>query len=241
MVALVTGASGGIGRAAALTLARDGFDVGAHYHSNRGAALGLAEEISSLGRRSVALCADLRDHAQAAAMVEDARICLGEVDVLVCAAGIAEQKLFTDITPEMWNQMLSVNLTGTFNSCRAVVPGMIARGRGSIITISSVWGQTGASCEVHYSAAKAGIIGMTKALAKELAPSGIRVNCVAPGAIDTSMNAHLDECAMADIIERIPLGRLGQPEDVAGAVAFLASERAAFITGEVISVAGGFQ
>ena len=164
----------------------------------------------------------------------------GFIDTLVNNAGIAQQKLFTDLTDEDWQAMIDVNLGGTFRTCRAALPEMIRQKRGTIINISSMWGQVGASCEVAYSAAKAGVIGLTKALAKEVAPSGITVNCIAPGAIRTPMLDCFTEEDLAALAEETPVGRIGTPEDVAAACVFLASDGARFITGQVLGVNGGF-
>ena len=164
---------------------------------------------------------------------------LGHVDVLVSNAGIAQQKLFTDITPEEWQHMLDVNLTGAFHLCQLALPGMIRRKAGRILTVSSMWGQTGGSCEVHYSAAKAGLIGLTKALAKEEGPSGITVNCVAPGVIDTDMMASFTAEDKAALAEETPVGRLGTAEEVAKLLLYLAGEDAGYITGQVFGVNGG--
>ena len=238
--ALVTGASGGIGRAIALALAQEGYDIGVHYNSGREKAEETARLIEAGGRRCVTLHADVSDFEQVRSMVETVRICLGELDLLVNCAGIADIRLFTDTLPEQWQRMMDIDLTGAYNCCRNVVPMMIARGGGSIINISSVWGIYGASCETAYSAAKSGIIGLTQALAKELGPSGIRVNCIAPGYIETKMNSMFDEAAVADVIDRTPLCRTGRPEDVASAAVFLASDAASFITGVTLPVTGGF-
>ena len=162
------------------------------------------------------------------------------MDVLVNNAGIAQQKLFSDITPEEWRRMFAVDVEGVFHCCQCALPYMIHRKAGSIVNISSVWGQVGASCEVHYSAAKAAVIGLTKALAKELGPSGIRVNCVAPGVIRTEMNAHLSGEDMEALREETPLCRIGEPEEVADAVSFLAGEGSRFVTGQILAVSGGF-
>ena len=164
---------------------------------------------------------------------------LGRVDVLVSNAGIAQQKLFTDITPEEWQHMLDVNLSGAFHLCQLALPGMIRRKAGRILTVSSMWGQTGGSCEVHYSAAKAGLIGLTKALAKEEGPSGITVNCVAPGVIDTDMMAAFTAEDKAALAEETPVGRLGSADEVAQLLVFLAGESAGYITGQVFGVNGG--
>ena len=164
---------------------------------------------------------------------------VGHVDVLVSNAGIAQQKLFTDITPEEWQHMLDVNLSGAFHLCQLALPGMIRRKAGRILTVSSMWGQTGGSCEVHYSAAKAGLIGLTKALAKEEGPSGITVNCVAPGVIDTDMMAAFTAEDKAALAEETPVGRLGSADEVAQLLVFLAGESAGYITGQVFGVNGG--
>ena len=164
---------------------------------------------------------------------------LGPVEVLVNNAGIAQQKLFTDLTEEDWDRMFTVDVKGMFLCCQAALPGMIRRKRGKIVNISSMWGQVGASCEVHYSAAKGAVIAFTKALAQEVGPSRIQVNCVAPGVIDTEMNGALPPDAMDALREETPLGVLGQPSDVAEAVWFLASPQSDFITGQVLAPNGG--
>ena len=165
---------------------------------------------------------------------------LGHIDALVNNAGIAQQKLLTDITDEDWRRMLDVNLSGAFYVTRAVLPGMISRKRGSIVNVSSIWGQVGASCEVHYSAAKAGLIGLTRALAKEVGPSGVTVNCVCPGVIQTDMLGGFTSGDLAALAEETPLGRLGTPREVAAAIVWLCQEDAAFVTGQVLGVGGGF-
>ena len=171
---------------------------------------------------------------------EQARQALGGLDCLVCNAGIAlPQQLLTDTTPEQWRALMGVDLDGVFHCVHAAVPHLVRQHSGSIVTVSSMWGVTGGSCEAPYSAAKAGVIGLTRALAKELGPSGIRVNCVAPGVIDTDMNRHLSQEDLAALGEETPLGRIGMPEEVAEAILFLAGEKAGFITGQVLSVDGG--
>lgn len=235
--ALVTGGARGIGAAACKRLAQDGFRVILHYHTSAQeaeAVLNSLQSISSLPH--LALSADIADRTQVEAMFAQA----GDVDVLVNNAGIAQQKLFTDITAEEWRHMFAVDVDGVFHCCQCALPAMIHNKSGSIINISSMWGQTGASCEVHYSAAKAAVIGMTKALAKELGPSHIRVNCIAPGVVDTPMNGHLTQETMRELAEETPLCRIGTPLDIAEAAAFLASDHAAFITGQVLGVNGGF-
>ncbi len=239
-VALVTGASRGIGRATAAALARGGCRVAIGYHQNREAALALARELEAEGCRSIAVGADLGDSAQVSAMFRLVEDQLGPVEILVNNAGIAQQKLFTLLTDEDWDRLFAVDVRGVFLCCRAALPEMIRRKWGRIVNISSIWGITGASCEVHYSAAKAAVIGLTKALAKEVGPSGITVNCVAPGVIATEMNAALDTGTMDALREETPLGVIGTPENIADAVAFLASPKADFITGQVLSPNGGF-
>lgn len=237
---LITGASGGIGAAAAESFAAAGFGVALHYCRGRERAERLAADLR--GRYEVPVMtvgADLAETQQVARMVETVTAELGFIDTVLNNAGIAQQKLFTDITDGDWETMLSVNLGGVFRVCRAVLPEMIRRQYGRIINISSMWGQVGGSCEVHYSAAKAGVIGLTQALAKEVAPSGITVNCIAPGVIRTPMLNCFTEDDLTALAEETPLGRLGTPEDVAKSALFLASEGADFITGQVLGVNGG--
>ena len=229
--ALVTGSSRGIGAAAARRLAADGWDVSVHYNESEAAALALAGE---LGVR--ALKADISDPAQTAALFA----AVGPVDLLVCNAGVAEYGLLTDADEDAWRRLLAVNLDGAYRCCRAAIPHMVREKAGNIILISSVWGLYGASCEAAYSASKAALIGLGKSLAKELGPSGIRVNCVAPGVIDTDMLARFDFADRQALIDQTPLGRLGTAGDVAELIAFLASDSASFITGQVIECSGGF-
>ena len=237
---LITGASRGIGAAVARRFAREGWRVGVNYRTSRGRAEALAAEIAAAGGQTALLPGDVSDPAQAAALVRAAEEQLGPLDALVCNAGVAlPQQLLTDTTDEQWRQVMGVDLDGVFYTLRAAVPGFVRRQRGAIVTVSSMWGVTGGSCEVAYSAAKAGVIGLTKALAKEVGPSGIRVNCIAPGAIATRMNDNLDEEAVALLREETPLGRMGTPEEIAKAIAFLALEDSAFTTGQVLSPNGG--
>ena len=238
--ALVTGSSRGIGRACALAFAKAGYRVAVHYHHSAAQAETLVQQLRETGCDAACFRADIADSAQVNELVQQATAFLGHIDVLVCSAGIALQQLFTDTTDLQWRELMGADLDGVFYACRGVLPGMIARGSGRIITVSSVWGVQGASCEVAYSAAKAGVIGLTKALAKEVGPSGITVNCVAPGVIDTDMCACFDADTKAALAEETPLGRLGTPENVAESILFLASPAAGFITGQVLGVDGGF-
>jgi 3-oxoacyl-[acyl-carrier protein] reductase len=237
---LITGASRGIGAAAARLFAQEGWSVAVHYNASQAAAEQLAAELVGLGVRAVPIQADVADPEQAERLVREAEEALGPLDAIVCNAGIAlPQQLLTDTTADQWRRLMSVDLDGMFHTLRAAVPGLVRRKRGAIVTVSSMWGLTGGSCEAPYSAAKAGVIGLTRALAKELGPSHVRVNCVAPGVIDTAMNAHLSPEDLAALGEEAALCRIGQPREVAEAIWFLASERASFITGQVLSVDGG--
>lgn len=235
-IALVTGGAKGIGSAIVKRLINDGYFVAFTYNNS-------VEKAESLEARFPNECKayklDITDSSAVNETVADIEKNLGEIHVLVNNAGIAEQALFTDITDEMWHKMLETNLSGAFYCSRAVLKFMINRKCGKIINISSIWGETGGSCEVHYSASKAGLMGMTKALAKEVGLSGITVNCVSPGVILTDMTRHFDEDTMNELKSETPLNRIGTPEDVAGAVSFLVSRDADFITGQNISVNGG--
>ena len=233
-LAIVTGGSRGIGAACVRAFAEAGRPAAFTYSARRDKAEALSAETGAL-----ALCADSADRDAVENAVKTARESLGAIDTVVCNAGIAQQKLFTDITPEEWQRMLDVNLSGAFLLCLLALPGMIRRKAGRILTVSSMWGQTGGSCEVHYSAAKAGLIGLTKALAKEEGPSGITVNCVAPGVIETDMMAAFTAEDKAALAEETPVGRLGTPEEVAKLLVFLAGEDAGYITGQVFGVNGG--
>lgn len=229
--ALVTGSSRGIGAATARRLKQDGWDVVINYKESQAQALALARE---LGCRAV--CADVSDEGAVEAMFRQ----IGPVGLLVCNAGICDYGLLTDLSPARWQELFAVNVQGMYNCCRAAIPGMVHEKAGCIVTVSSVWGRYGASCEAAYSASKGAVIALSKALAKELGPSGIRVNCVAPGVIKTDMLAQFDFADRAALVEETPLGRLGKPEDVAELIAFLASDKAGFITAQVIGCDGGF-
>ena len=239
-VALVTGASRGIGRAVAMELGRAGYAVCVNYLNSEEAARQAAEALRAGGSDAVAIRADVADGTAVAEMVRRTEKELGPVTLLVNNAGVAGQAQFQDISDEMWDRYLAVNLGGARNTIRAVLPHMLSEKRGAIVNISSIWGLRGASCEVAYACTKAAIIALTRSLAMELAPSGIRVNCVAPGVIDTDMVQVLGRETLRDLAEQTPLGRLGRPEDIAHAVAFLASDKASFITGQVLGADGGF-
>ena len=232
---LISGGDRGIGAAAARAFWQAGYRVAVLYHTHAEAAAALEKELPGL----LAVQCDVASRASCEVAFHTVEQAVGHVDVLVSNAGIAQQKLFTDITPEEWQHMLDVNLSGAFHLCQLALPGMIRRKAGRILTVSSMWGQTGGSCEVHYSAAKAGLIGLTKALAKEEGPSGITVNCVAPGVIETDMMAAFTAEDKAALAEETPVGRLGTPEEVAKLLVFLAGEDAGYITGQVFGVNGG--
>ena len=235
--ALVTGASGGIGQAVARELARRGWGVALHYWKNDASARRLEEEILAQGGSARRYQADLTDPAQVEALFAAAEEDFGFLEGLVNNAGTAWKGLFTDMTLEDWRQVLDSDLTSVFLCCRRALPPMIRRKRGSIVNVSSMWGQVGASCEAAYSAAKAGVIGLTKALAKEEGPSGIRVNCLAPGVVRTPMNGDLSPEDLAALREETPLERIGSPEEIAQAAAFLLENT--FVTGQVLGVNGG--
>lgn len=234
--AIVTGGAKGIGAAIVKRLVCDGYRVALCYNSSSEQANKLCEE---LGANCKAYKLDITDSKAVNETIAHIEKHFGEISVLVNNAGIAEQSLFTDITDEMWHKMIETNLSGAFYCSRAVLKYMINRKSGKIVNISSIWGEIGGSCEVHYSAAKAGLIGMTKALAKEVGLSGITVNSVSPGVILTDMTSHFDEETMNELKNETPLNRIGTPEDVAGAVAFLVSGDADFITGQDLAVNGG--
>ena len=225
----LTGGSRGIGAAAVLALARAGYNVAFTYHAHPEAAEAVAAQARALSPAGTFLpiCADAGDSAQVCAAVAQAEEALGSLQVLVCNAGIAQQKLFTDTTDEDWHRMMAVDLDGAFYACRAVLPGMIRQKYGRIVLISSMWGQTGGSCEVAYSAAK------------EEGPSGVTVNIIAPGVIDTDMMASFTDEDRAALAEETPVERLGTAEDVARAIVFLCDKNAGYITGQVLGVNGG--
>ena len=235
MKIVITGGSRGIGRACVERFSREGHQVAFIYKSSHNQANELKEKLGV-----IPICADISKSDEAPKAVASAIETLGGIDVLINNAGIAQIKLFTDITDDDWSNMIGANLTGCFYVTRAAVKQMIAQKNGRIINIGSMWGKTGASCETHYSASKAGLRGLTMALAKELGPSGITVNAIEPGVIRTDMNAALDENTLAELCEQTPMCKIGEPEDVANLAYFLASAEAGFITGQIIGVDGGF-
>ena len=238
--ALVTGSSRGIGRAVAQRLARDGWNLCVNSFQHPADGQTLAREIIHNGGNAIAVQADVSDESAVKRMFQDAQTILGPVELLVNNAGIAGQILFQDITNEQWDRYFAVNLCGARNAIRAALPHMLHVKRGCMINISSIWGLRGASCESLYACTKAALIALTRSLALELAPSGIRVNCIAPGVINTDMVQVLGETTLRELAAQTPLGRLGTAEDIAETAAFLASDRAAFLTGQVIVADGGF-
>ena len=235
MKILITGGSRGIGKACVERFAKDGHSVAFLYRSNHDAANELKEKYGALP-----FCADVSNADEATNATAKAIEALGGIDVLINNAGISQIKLFTDTTNEDLERVIGTNLSGSFFVTREAIKKMISQKSGRIINIGSMWGKTGASCEVAYSASKAGIRGMTMALAKEVGPSGITVNAIEPGVILTDMNACLDEETLNELCEQTPMCRIGQPEDVASLAYFLASDEAGFITGQIIGVDGGF-
>ena len=238
---LITGASRGIGRECALEFARQGAsNIIIGYNKSESQALELESILRDAGVNALALKADVRSASEVKLMFRRAQAAFGQVHILVNNAGISGFSLFTDISEEMWDEMMDTNIKGMYLTCREALPDMISEKDGAIVNISSIWGQVGASCEVHYSASKAAVIGLTKALAKELGPSNVRVNCVAPGVIQTDMLAVVDPTIQEELKEETPLMKLGNPIDIAKSVCFLCSPDAGFITGQVLGVNGGF-
>lgn len=232
---LITGGSRGIGRAMVELFSSNGYSVAFTYKNSENEAKSLAEHTGA-----IAIHADSASERDVMRAVKEAEDKLGGIGCLINNAGVSSFSLFTDLTLDDWNNHLAVNLTGAFLYSKAVIPGMVSRKSGRIINVTSMWGITGSSCEVHYSTAKAGLIGMTKALAKELGPSGITVNAIAPGLIETDMNKCLSVDDIKAIEEETPLMRIGAPSEVASAALFLAGDGASFITGEVMNVSGGY-
>ena len=237
---LITGASRGIGAACAEVFAEKGYWVAISYYENRQKAEDLIRTLREKGHTAMMVKADVSDSGAVESMIDEVLRQFGSIDVLVNNAGIAQQKLLMDMSDGEWNRMMQVNVNGVFFCCRKVLPAMLRKKKGKIINISSMWGMTGACCEVAYSASKAAVIGFTKALAKEVGPSGISVNCVAPGVVLTDMCASFSRETLMDLEEETPLRRLGKPDDIAHAVSFLASSEADFITGQILCPNGGF-
>lgn len=237
--AIITGASKGIGRKTAEILSQNGYNVIINYNHSKEAAEELKNNIIKCGGVAEVYKADIGDSEEAKNLINFCIDKYGSLDILVNNAGISQIKLFTDITVDEWNEMIRVNLSGLFNCTQNAVKHMVSNKSGKIINISSIWGIEGSSCEVHYSTVKAGIIGFTKSLAKELGPSNIQVNCVAPGIILTDMMSGFTDCEMNELKDSIPLHRFGIEDDVANVIEFLASSKSDYITGQVISPNGG--
>lgn len=237
--ALITGASGGIGAATARAFAQAGYGVAIHAHRSVDKLHALAQELSALSVPVLEVCADLSDPVQAKTMVDNVLEKFCQLDILVCCSGLSHVGLVTDINPQQWKTLFGVNVDGMHYCCQAVLPHMVHRKEGCILTVSSMWGQVGASCEVAYSATKGAVIAYTKALAQEVGPSNIRVNCIAPGVIATEMNAHLSPEDLDALADETPLGRIGTPEECAACALFLASDGASFVTGQVLAPNGG--
>lgn len=238
-IALITGGSRGIGAACVRHFARNGYAVVFLANRSLEKAQRLTDELRAEGCDVAFRLCDVSDGSQVASVIAEILNSYKRIDALVNCAGVAHIGLFTDMTDAEWDALFAVNVRSIFSVTRAVLPGMISRQAGAVVNVSSMWGEVGASCEVAYSAAKAAIIGLSKALAKEVGPSGVRVNCVTPGVIDTDMNAQLSEDDRAALSDETPLGRIGNPEEVASTIFFLCSDAASFITGQVLGVSGG--
>lgn len=238
---LITGASGGIGKALCRDFAKAGYDIAIHYNTDEASALELQAELEDQYKvRAVPLKADLRKADEIKVLAHKAIDAFGKIDVLINNAGVAYFSLFQLADDNKLKELFDINLMSAMSLTKEILPSMIKNHSGRIINISSMWGIAGASCEVHYSASKSALIGFTKALAKEVGPSGITVNCIAPGYIDTKMNSAVDKDSVNEIVNCTPVGRKGQPEDISPLALFLSGEDAGFITGQVISVDGGY-
>ncbi len=238
-IALITGGSRGIGAACVRAFAEDGYAVVFLYNRSADKAETLVQELRTEGLDVSACQCDVSDPVQVKIVIAEILRTYRRIDTLVNCAGIAHVGLFTDMTEDEWDRLFAVNVRSAFSVTKAVLPGMISRQNGAIVNVSSMWGEVGASCEVAYSATKAALIGLTKALAKEIGPSGVCVNCVTPGVIDTDMNAQLTEDDRAVLADETPLGRIGAAEEVAKTILFLCGKGASFITGQVLGVSGG--
>ena len=238
-IALITGGSRGIGAACVRAFAKDGYAVAFLYNNSRDKAEALVQNLRAEGWDVSAWQCDVADAAQVQSVIAGILRTYRRIDALVNCAGIARIGLFTDMTEDEWDRLFAVNVRSAFSVTKVVLPGMISHQRGTIVNVSSMWGEVGASCEVAYSATKAALIGLTKALAKEVGPSGVRVNCVTPGVIDTDMNAQLTDEDRAQLADETPLGRIGTAEEVANTILFLCGESSSFITGQVLGVSGG--
>ena len=238
--AIITGSSKGIGAATAILFAQKGYNVVLNYNNSYESASLLCRSLVSNGFSVTTQKANVANRLEAEMLIKETLYKFGSIDVLVNNAGVAFEGLITDIDEVDFDRIIDINLKGTFNCCKAATKVMVNQKSGKIINVSSMWGQVGAACEVAYSASKAGVIGLTKALAKELAPSGITVNAVAPGIIETNMNSNLSVDELAQFVENVPLGRMGSAEEIAQTIYFLASENADYITGQVIGVNGGY-
>lgn len=237
---LITGASGGIGAAIARKFAEDGHKLILCYNKNEHSALEIYNHCIEKGGDCLLKQCDLSCENQVKALIEEAEAQLGPINIVINNAGISHWGLLQDMSSEEWDKLFAVNVRSCFLTCKYTLPAMVRSSFGRIINISSMWGQVGASCEVAYSASKGAVIAMTKALAKEAGPSGITVNCIAPGVIDTPMNAAFSPETIAELKEETPVGRIGAPEDVASMVKYLVSPEASFITGQIIGINGGF-
>lgn len=239
-VVIITGGTRGIGKGIALEFAKEGAILVLTYLNDDDSAYNTVEEIKKMGNHCTLARGDVSNYNFSKKLIEDTIKNLGKVDVLINNAGISKVGLFMDTKEEEFDELISVNLKSVFNTASAVVKHMISRKEGIIINISSIWGNEGASCEVLYSASKGAINSFTKALAKELAPSNIRVNAIAPGVIDTKMNQWMDENERGELNSEIPMGRFGSVSEVGRTAVFLASGDSSYITGEILNVNGGF-